>query len=177
PERLQEGRPDFSIAHYASDTGVWRHYFVPGMHEAFGALWPFVLAAAGGGAVLALLRGRNRMLRWAGAVALFGLVAYLFTPLTAAGAEGAPTGFGINIRYAIPPLLLGITLLPVALGQLSRRRAWALFGALLVVLVVSDRADAVLRDPNRLFGLALALLVVVLPAALIWAYFCSAGAH
>ena len=30
PERLQVGRPDFSIAHYATDTGVWRHYFVPG---------------------------------------------------------------------------------------------------------------------------------------------------
>ncbi|HET9184628.1 MAG TPA: hypothetical protein VFN82_00680, partial [Solirubrobacterales bacterium] len=38
PERLQEGRPDFTIAHYATDTGVWRHYFVPGVHEAFGAL-------------------------------------------------------------------------------------------------------------------------------------------
>ena len=42
-----------------------------------------------------------------GAVALFGMLAYLFTPLSAAGAEGAPVGFGINIRYAIPALLVG----------------------------------------------------------------------
>jgi len=169
PERLQEGRPDFGIAHYATDTGVWRHYFVPGLHDAFGALWPLVLAAAAGGGVLALLRGRDKMLRWAGAVALFGLVAYLFTPLTAAGAEGAPVGFGINIRYAIPPLLLGLTLLLVALGRLSRRREWTLLGALLAALLITDRADAVLRDPNRLFGIALAIVLVLLPAGLIWA--------
>jgi hypothetical protein len=169
PERLQEGRPDFSIVHYASDTGVWRHYFAPGVHEAFGPLWPLVLAAAVAGGVLASLRGRDGMLRWAGAVALFGLVAYLFTPLTAAGAEGAPVGFGINIRYAIPPLLLGLTLLPVALGRLSRRGEWTLLAALLAVLVVTDRADAILRDPNRLFGWALGLVLVVVPAMLIWA--------
>jgi 4-amino-4-deoxy-L-arabinose transferase-like glycosyltransferase len=169
PERLQEGRPDFSIVHYASDTGVWRHYFAPGVHEAFGPLWPLVLAAAVAGGVLASLRGRDGMLRWAGAVALFGLVAYLFTPLTAAGAEGAPVGFGINIRYAIPPLLLGLTLLPVALGRLSRCGEWTLLAALLAVLVVTDRADAVLRDPNRLFGWALAFVLVLLPAGIVWA--------
>jgi 4-amino-4-deoxy-L-arabinose transferase-like glycosyltransferase len=171
PERLQEGRPDFSIAHYATDTGVWRHYFAPGVHEAFGFLWPLVLAAAVGGAVLSLLRGKDKMLRWAGAVALFGLVAYLFTPLTAAGAEGAPIGFGINIRYGIPPLLLGLTLLPIAFGRLDGWREWTFAGALLATLLITDRADAVLRDPNRLFGLALALMLVVLPAMLIWACF------
>jgi len=115
PERLQEGRPDFSIAHYATDAGVWRHYFVPGLHEAFGPLWPAVIALAVAGGLLALLRGRETILRWMGAVALFGLLAYLFTPLSAAGADGAPTGFAINIRYAIPALLLGLTLFPLAL--------------------------------------------------------------
>jgi hypothetical protein len=39
PERLQEGRPDFSIVHYATDTGVWQDYFEPGLHQAFGARW------------------------------------------------------------------------------------------------------------------------------------------
>ena len=47
-------------------------------------------------------------------MALFGLLAYVFTPLSAAGADGAPVGFGINIRYAIPALLLGLLPCPAA---------------------------------------------------------------
>jgi hypothetical protein len=168
PERLQEGRPDFSIVHYATDTGVWRDYFEPGLHQAFGALWPLVIAGAVLGGLLALFRARDSVLRWMGAVALLGLVAYLFTPLSAAGAEGAPVGFGINIRYAIPPLLLGLTLLPLAPRRLQGRREWALLALLLAILVVTNRADAALRDPARIFGLSLALLLVVIPAALIW---------
>ncbi len=171
PERLQEGRPDFSIVHYAADTGVWRDYFEPGLHQAFGALWPLVIAAAVVGGLLALLRGRDTIVRWAGGVALLGLVAYVFTPLSAAGAEGEPVGFGINIRYAIPPLLLGLTLLPLAPRRLQGWREWTLLSALLAVLVLTNRSDAVLRDPARIFGLLLALLLVVVPAALIWLYF------
>jgi hypothetical protein len=167
PARLQEGRPNFNIVHYATDTHVWRHYFGPGLHEAFGGLWPLVIAAAVAGGVLAVVRPRDSILRWAGAVALFGLLAYLFTPLSAAGAAGAPVGFGINIRYAIPPLLLGLTLLPVAVGRLSGWRRWALLGALLALLIATDRSDAVLRDPARTFGVPLALLVVGVPAGLL----------
>jgi hypothetical protein len=168
PERLQEGRPDFSIVHYATDAGVWRDYFEPGLHQAFGGLWPLVIVAAAAGGLLALLRGRGTIVRWAGAVALLGLLAYVFTPLSAAGAEGEPVGFGINIRYAIPPLLLGLTLLPLAPRRLQGWREWTLTGALLTVLVATNRSDAVLRDPSRIFGLALALLLVAVPAGLIW---------
>jgi hypothetical protein len=170
PERLQSGRPEFSIAHYATDTGVWRHYFVPGLHQAFGLFWPLVVAAAVAGAVLAIARGRDRALRWIGAVALFGLLAYLFTPLSAAGAEGAPTAFAINVRFAIPALLAGLALLPLALPPRGRRWEWGMLLALLAVLVVTDRPDAVLRDPSRLFGLALATLFVLIPAAIAWLF-------
>jgi hypothetical protein len=190
PERLQEGRPAFSIVHYATDTGVWREYFAPGLHQAFGALWPVVIAAAVAGGLLALFCSRQSVVRWLGAVALLGLLAYLFTPLSAAGAEGAPIGFGINIRYAIPPLLLGLTLLPLAIPTAdgtesenidrfqSRRRWWWEWGVLagfLLVLVVTDRSDAALRDPARVFAWALALLVVVVPAGLLLARARGAG--
>ena len=186
PERLQEGRPDFSIVHYLTDTGVWRDYFVPGLHQAFGALWPLVIAAAVAGGLLALFRANDRVLRWMGGVALFGLIAYLFTPLSAAGAEGAPVGFGINIRYAIPPLLLALTLLPVALPPadgpetskywtFQARRRGFLFAALLLILVATDRSDAVVRDPARLFAWGLALLVVAVPAGLLLARARGAG--
>jgi len=190
PERLQTGRPDFSVAHYLTDTSVWRHYFSPGLDQAFGSLWPLVVVGAIAGAALALLWGGDRIIRCAGAVALFGFLAYLFTPLSAAGVEGEPVGFGINIRYAIPALLAGAALLPLGIGGLSgalgrsglfkRGKAlgqtadatlgdWVLLGVLLAVMVLTNRADAVLRDPNRLFGLLVAALVVLVPAALLLA--------
>jgi 4-amino-4-deoxy-L-arabinose transferase-like glycosyltransferase/lysophospholipase L1-like esterase len=178
PERLQTGRPDFSIAHYATDTGVWSEYFAPGLHQAFGILWPLVLLAAIAGGLIALVWAQNRVIRWMGGVALFGMLAYVFTPLSAAGAEGAPVGFGINIRYAIPALLAGITLLPVALSRrTSASSAWTrgwglpslLLIAFLVVLVITDRPDAVLRDPDRLSAWLIALLAVLIPAALLFA--------
>jgi hypothetical protein len=185
PQRLQHGRPDFSVAHYATDTGVWHEYFAPGLHHAFGLLWPLVIAGAVGGALIALLRGRSRLLRRLGAVALFGMLAYLFTPLSAAGADGAPVGFSINLRYAIPALLAGLTLLPVALARSSsgssarhdRTRGrtpwslvdWTLLAALLLVWLVTDRPDAALRDPDRLFAWLVVLLAVLIPAALLFA--------
>jgi hypothetical protein len=190
PERLQEGRPDFSIVHYATDTGVWSKYFAPGLHQAFGALWPLVIVAAIAGGLTALLWGRTRVLRWMGGVTLLGALAYVFTPLSAAGAEGAPVGFAINIRYAIPALLAGLALLPLAFGRAqvpgvsapsdrTRGRGlssqsvdligWVLLGVFLLVLVATDRSDAPLRDPDRLFGWLIAALVVLIPAALLFA--------
>jgi lysophospholipase L1-like esterase len=203
PERLQEGRPDFSIAHYATDTGVWSDYFRPELHEAFGALWPAVILAAIAGGITALLWGRTRVLRWIGGVALFGMLAYLFTPLSAAGPEGAPEGFGINLRYAIPALLAGITLLPLASfgrssesapsaggaaagvphsggrreaasehmgeGRRDRTRGLIALSLLVLVLLITNRADAVVRDPDRIFAWAVALLFVLIPAALLFA--------
>ncbi len=167
PERLQEGRPDFSIAHYATDTGVWRHYFAPGLHDAFGGLWPLVIAAAAVAALWALLGGRDRMVRWMGAVALVGLLAYLFTPLSAAGADGEPVGFGINIRYVIPALLGGIVLLPLPRAFDPPGRRWALSAALFVVFLLTDRPDEALHDKARLFALLLVVLAVAVPAAIV----------
>jgi hypothetical protein len=169
PERLQIGRPDFSIAHYATDTDVWRHYFFPGLHDAFGALWPLVIGGAVLAALLALLSGRDRVVRAIGAVVLFGFVAYLFTPLSAAGADGAPEAFGINLRYVYGAVLGGLALAPLPRFLDGRRRQWWLLGALLVVLLLTDRADTVVRDPDRPFALALVVLAVLVPAALLLA--------
>jgi hypothetical protein len=168
PERLQEGRPDFNIVHYATDTGVWREYFGPGLHEAFGALWPLVVFGAALAALVAVLRGRDRIVRWVGAVALFGLVAYLFTPLSAAGAEGEPVGFGINIRYVIPALLAGIVLLPLERWLDGEKRQWWLLGALVLVFAVTDRPDDALHDKARVFAFFLVVLAVLLPALLLY---------
>jgi hypothetical protein len=193
PETLQSGRPDFNVAHYATDTSAWTEYFTPGLDSAFGALWPLVIGGAIAGGLIALIWGHQRILRWLGFVILFGLLAYLFTPLSAAGPDGMPEAFRINLRFAIPALLAGLALLPVvspaggardrtrgqsawSLGGSTRTRgrdawslgAWLLLAALLLVLVVTNRADAVVRDPDRLFAWGLALLLVLIPAGLLY---------
>jgi hypothetical protein len=169
PERLQVGRPDFSIAHYATDTDVWRHFFFPGLHDAFGALWPLVVGGALVGGLLALLKGRDRVVRAIGAVVVFGFLAYLFTPLSAAGADGAPEAFGINLRYVYGAVLGGLALVALPRFFDSRNRQWGLLAVLLVVLLLSDRADGVVRDPERPFALLLIVLAVLVPAGLLLA--------
>jgi hypothetical protein len=167
PERLQEGRPGYSISHYLTDTGVWRHYFFPGLHEAFGALWPVILVAAVAACLLAIFGGRDKLVRWLGGAALFALVAYLFTPLGAAGAEGEPVGFAINIRYVIPPLLAALVLLPLPRLLDPPKRQWVLVVALAVVYLVTDRPDQQAHDKARLFAIAFVIVFVAVPA-LIW---------
>ncbi len=164
PQRLQTARPDFPVVHYATDTHVWRAYFGPGLHDAFGMLWPLVLAAAVVGAVLAIARSGQPLLQLLGAAALFGLVAYLVTPLSAAGEQGAPIAFAINIRFAIPALVIGLALLPLGRGLEGERAGWALLAGLLLLLVITDRSDAVLREPERAFAVLVAVLLIGVPA-------------
>ena len=122
-------------------------------------------SARRGGGLLALFAGRDRLVRWLGGVALFGLLAYLFTPLSAAGAEGEPVGFAINIRYVIPALLAALVLLPLPRFLDDRRRQWALLERSSLVLLVTDRPDAALHDTARLFALAFVIVSVAVPAA------------
>ncbi|HWB69120.1 MAG TPA: hypothetical protein VG518_04015, partial [Solirubrobacterales bacterium] len=72
-----------------------------------------------------------------------------------------------NLRYVVPAMLAALALLPLPRWLDDRRRQWALLGAIAVVLVLTDRSDAVLRDPSRVFAVALALLVVAIPAGLL----------
>jgi hypothetical protein len=169
PEQLQMARPDFSIAHYATDTGVWREYFAPGLHDGFGALWPLVVGGAIVAALVALIWGRDRIVRAIGGVALFAFFAYLFTPLSAAGAEGAPEAFRINIRYLYGALLVGLVLVPLPRTFDEGRRRWWLLGVLVLTLVLTDRADTVARDPDRAFALLIVALAVLVPAVLLLA--------
>lgn len=184
PDRLQTGRPDFTVAHYLFDGAIWRDYFLPGLERGFGPLWPAVVAAAVVGAALALwkaIRGRrvgspegagggagparpDAALGWLGFAALVGMAVYLLTPLSAAGPEGSPTAFAINLRFVIPSLALGLVLLPLAFRPRGPKADWILFAALVLLCLVTNRADTTLTDSGRLFGWAVALVLVVVPA-------------
>jgi hypothetical protein len=127
-----------NVAHYLlpPDGGVIRHHLVPGLHDSFGDLWPLVLVAVIGGFLLAIFRGRTPVIRMLGIVALLSGLAYLVTPLTAAGPEGDPTAFTTNLRYASPAIGLGAMLLGVDSGLLRPRVQPWLLGALVVLLLV-----------------------------------------
>src|SRR5262245_36307151 len=127
-----------NVAHYLlpPDGGVIRHHLIPGLHDSFGDLWPLVLVAVIGGFLLAIFRGRTPVIRMLGIVALLSGLAYLVTPLTAAGPEGDPTAFTTNLRYASPAIGLGAMLLGVDSGLLRPRVQPWLLGALAILLLV-----------------------------------------
>ena len=70
-------------------------------------------------------------------------IAYLFTPLTAAGPEGHPLAFGINLRYLIPGFALGLALLPLEPRITPERfRLPLLVGGLIALFFTSHYSDA-----------------------------------
>ncbi len=107
-------RPRFAVAHYLTDPTIYRRWFFPELENAFGPLWPLILIIAVATAVYLVVRSRNRIVQVLAAAALATAVVYIFTPLTAAGQQGSPTGFFTNTRYLTPGLVLAMCLLPLA---------------------------------------------------------------
>ena len=146
PNRGLEGRDDFTVAHYIlsnPSTSLWRAYFLNPIENLLGPLWFLILGGAAGGAVLAVWRPRSPAVRLAGAVTIVAAIAYLFTPLTAAGPEGHPLAFGINLRYLTPGLALGLALLPLEPRIVPvRLRLPLIVGGLIALFFTSHYSDA-----------------------------------
>ena len=77
------------------------------MEERLGELWPLALALAVAGVIVGLAGGR-RVEQMLAVVAAASALAYVLTPLSAAGPEGMPLAFRLNIRYLAPALALGL---------------------------------------------------------------------
>jgi hypothetical protein len=146
PNRGLEGRDDFTVAHYIfvdPSTGLWRQYFLNPIENLLGPLWFLILGGASAGAILSIWRPRSAAVRLAGVVTIAAAVAYIFTPLTAAGPEGQPLAFGINIRYLIPGFALGLALLPLEPRITPERfRLPLLAGGLIALFLTSFYSDA-----------------------------------
>jgi hypothetical protein len=146
PNRGLEGRDDFTVAHYVfSDpsTSLWKDYFLNPIENLLGPLWFLILGGAAGGAILATWRPRSGAVRLAGAITIVAAIAYLFTPLTAAGPEGQPLAFGINLRYLVPGIALGLALLPLEPRLVPERfRSLLLGGGLIALYLTSRNSDA-----------------------------------
>jgi hypothetical protein len=169
PERGFELRPGFSLSHYWNDLAIWSDWFSPGLAESFGVLWPLTLIAMAAGALWALSARADPVLRMLGALVLFTAIAYLFTPLTAAGEEGEPIAFEWNVRYIAPAVAVGLAALPClpALRSTPRSRGLTLLG--LAVLLAATVASLVQWDQGHTKGaIATAACVLVLAAAHAW---------
>ena len=169
PERAFELRPGFPVAHYWSDPQVWWDWFIPGLHESFGALWPLTLLAMTGGAAFAVWRGREPVLRMLGAMALFTAFAYLFTPLTAAGEEGEPIAFVWNVRYIAPAAAIALALvpcLPALRASATRRLAVTAGLALLCAVTVGSLVQW--QQGHTKGAIAAAIAVLAGAAAVGW---------
>jgi hypothetical protein len=168
PIRDFQLRPDFAVVHYWNDSGVWRHWFFPGLHESFGTLWPATLVGMLVVGVFAIWRGREPVLRLLGAFVLVTAVAYVFTPLTAAGEPGQPIAFTWNVRYLAPAVAVGLAILPClpVLRATPVRRAIVL-GALAVVLAFTV-GSLVQWHQGHVKGAIAAGLAVLALAAAVW---------
>jgi hypothetical protein len=160
-------RPRFAVAHYLTEPTMYRRWFFPELDNALGPLWPLILIVAGAAAVYIAWRSRNKILRVTAVAALATAFVYVFTPLTAAGQEGAPTGFFTNTRYLAPGLLLAMVLLPIARPlRAPDGRAWKT-----LLFLTAIYAITVLSTPRwfttYIFGtIFLTLVLVWAPAAL-----------
>jgi hypothetical protein len=131
-------RPRFSVSHYLTDPTIYRRWFFPELDNALGPLWPLILILAVSAAVYIAWRSRNRILQVLAVASLLTAVVYVFTPLTAAGQEGSPTGFFTNTRYLIPGLVLAMAMLPLARPiRAPDRRAWQTLLFLTAVFAVT----------------------------------------
>ncbi len=156
-------RPRFAVSHYLTDPTIYRRWFFPQLDNAFGPLWPLILIVAVAAAVFIAVRSRNRILRVIAAAALLTALVYVFTPLTAAGQEGSPTGFFTNTRYLAPGLVLAMTLLPIA----RPLRAPDSRARLTLYFLVAVYAITVLATPRWYPGYIVG--TVFLTLALVWA--------
>ena len=171
PERMLELRPGFSVAHYWDEPEIWWDWFAPKLSEELGPLWPLVLLATVGGGLFVLWKGREPVLRALGGVAVLTSVAYVFTPLTAAGEEGEPISFEWNVRYLAPAVAIALAVLPIlpAFRSTARARSASLFvlaGAALLTTLTVDQWDI---GGHKTGAIATAFLVLALFAAVIWA--------
>ena len=156
-------RPRFAVAHYVFNPTVYRNWFFPKLDDALGPLFPLILLIGVAAAVYVAVRSRNRILRVIAAAALLTAVVYVFTPLTAAGQEGSPTGFFTNTRYLMPGLVLALILLPIARPlRAPDKRAWQT-----LIFLTAVYAITVLTTPRWYPGYIVGTIFLTL--ALVWA--------
>jgi hypothetical protein len=154
----------FSIAHYFTTSGVWSHYFAPGLAADLARWWFVIVGLAIVGPILCLGPRAGRTVRMLGLVALVSLVAYLVTPESAAGPAGDPSGFAFNLRYAAPPLSLSLAILPLSPILAGSRRQAVVIGVLTAALLATIIRPSLWPD-RHVLGVTLLAAALLLACA------------
>lgn len=131
---------DQSVLHYATDSRVVKDVYVTQAYQVLGPAWWLLVVLAVVGVLLGL-RAAQPVFKVLGGSSLVGGLVYLATPTTAGGPEGRPLLFAVDLRYALPFLVLAVCLVPLTL---TGRKALA------AEVVLSLGAVATLLAPWRL---------------------------
>ena len=97
-------RQPHKLSEYYNDPTVWEHKLFPVLHDRLGPLWPVILAVVVVALVWAFFKGGSALMRILAVTGMVAGIAYVFTPLTASGSLGDPSGFDANLRYVAPVL-------------------------------------------------------------------------
>ena len=162
-------REPHELSEYYNDPTVWDAKLFPVLENRLGPLWPVILAVVVVGLVFALLRGGGALMRILAVTGIVAGIAYVFTPLTASGSLGDPTGFDANLRYVAPVLIVGFLLLPLVPWIRHGNRPWILIGLFTVLLIQGTVTQANWEFEHHLASVALAFLIVGVPALIVTA--------
>ena len=160
-------RPPHSLSEYYNDPTVWHYKLFPVLHERLGILWPGILAVVVVALIWAFLRGGSALMRILAVTGMVAGIAYIFTPLTASGGLGDPSGFDANLRYVAPVLVVGFLLLPLIPWFRHGNRPLILIGLFTVLLIQTTLNQANWQFPHHLAALGMAFLIVGVPALLV----------
>ncbi|HMA27003.1 MAG TPA: hypothetical protein VKO62_05160, partial [Solirubrobacterales bacterium] len=160
-------RPPHSLSEYYNDPKIWHLKLFPVLHDRLGPLWPVILAVVVLALVWAFFRGGSALMRILAVTGMVAGVAYIFTPLTASGSLGDPSGFDANLRYVAPVLTVGFLLLPLIPWIRHGNRPWILIGLFTVLLIQGTVTQANWQFPHHLASIGLAFLIVGVPALIV----------
>jgi hypothetical protein len=158
-----------SVLHYATNGPVLRQ-FAHDLSHALGRFWLPIIVIGIAGMIAAVWPGRDRVLRLWGATSVLGLLIYAATPTTAGGPEGQPLLFEVDVRYALPMLSVGFTLLGACLAGHRRLSVAteAVLGAMLAGTVAFRWHIPGAATQRRALTVAVAVAITAVAAAVWW---------
>jgi hypothetical protein len=160
-------RPPHKLSEYYNDPNIWHLKLFPVLHQRLGLLWPVILGVVVVALIWAFFWGGSRLMRILAVTGAVAGIAYVFTPLTASGSLGDPSGFDANLRYVSPVLMVGFLLLPLLPWFRHGRRPWILIGLFVVLLVQGTLIQANWQFPHHLASIGMAFLIVGVPALIV----------